>query len=206
MNIKQAEYVIFDVETTGLTPEGGDRIVEIAAIRFKNQKIVEHFESLVNPQRDIPEEAQRLHGISADMVKDAPSREEALTRMTDFINGACLVGHNIKFDLDFLCYELSLLGRKLREETPAVDTLKMAKELIPHLRSYSLPSLARGLGVLVKDSHRALADVQTTVSVFNSLLDTAFETRVESFKELYKKFGIVKPNFKIEQVNQEMLF
>ena len=130
MNAKKAEYVVFDVETTGLSPQGGDRIVEIAAVRVKNWEVVDIFESLVNPQRELPADAQRIHSITKAMIAEAPTADEVLPRMIDFTGGACLVGHNIKFDLNFLCFQLSLIGRKLKEETPAIDTLKMAKELL----------------------------------------------------------------------------
>ncbi len=127
MNARQTEYVVFDVETTGLSPQRGDRIVEIAAVRVKDWKIVDTFESLINPERELPVEAQQIHHITEEMVKGAPTAEIVLPKMIDFTGGACLVGHNIKFDLNFLCFQLSLIGRKLREETPAMDTLKMAK-------------------------------------------------------------------------------
>ena len=73
MNAKQTEYVVFDVETTGLSPQGGDRIVEIAAVRVKDWKIIDTFESLVNPQRDLPVEAQQIHHITQEMIAGARS-------------------------------------------------------------------------------------------------------------------------------------
>lgn len=206
MNTKQTEYVVFDVETTGLFPQRGDRIVEIAAVRVKNWKIVDTFESLINPQRDLPIEAQNINNISEDMVAGAPTADEVLPKMIDFTRGACLVGHNIKFDLNFLCYQLSLIGRKLREETPAIDTLKMAKELLPHLTSFRLAHVAHSLGEAVKETHRALPDVELTAKVMNRLLDIAIDQNISTFKNLHKHFGVSKPNFKIEQVNHEFAF
>lgn len=206
MNTKQTEYVVFDVETTGLFPQRGDRIVEIAAVRVKNWKIVDTFESLVNPQRDLPIEAQNINNISEDMVLGAPTADEVLPKMIDFTRGACLVGHNIKFDLNFLCFQLSLIGRKLREETPAIDTLKMAKELLPHLTSFRLAHVAHSLGEAVKETHRALPDVELTAKVMNRLLDIADDQNISTFKNLHKHFGVIKPNFKIEQINHEFVF
>ena len=206
MNTKQAEYVIFDVETTGLFPQRGDRIVEIAAVRVKNWKIVDTFESLINPERNIPIEAQNINKITEEMVANAPTADIVLPKMIDFTAGACLVGHNIKFDLNFLCYQLSLNGRKLREETPAIDTLKMAKELQPHLTSFRLAHVAHSLGETVEETHRALSDVKLTANVMRRLFDIAGDQNIHSFKNLHKRFGVTKPNFKIEQINHEFVF
>ena len=206
MNARNAEYVVFDVETTGLSAEGGDRIVEIAAVRVKGMKIVDTFESLINPEMALSEEVQRIHRITADMIADAPVAAEVLPKMIGFIAGACLVGHNIKFDLNFLCFHLSRLGRKLKDETPAIDTLKMAKELLPHLKSFKLPHVAHFLGVMSEVSHRALPDVKLTAKVMERLLDIADSRNINSFKELHKLFGVPKPKFPIEQVNHEFAF
>lgn len=206
MNTKQTEYVVFDVETTGLSPQGGDRIVEIAAVRVKDWKIVETFESLINPQRKLPVEAQRIHHITEEMIAEAPTADEVLPKMIDFTGGACLVGHNVKFDLNFLCFQLTLIGRKLRRETPAIDTLKMAKELLPHLTNFRLSHVAHSLGAKVEATHRALPDVQLTAKVMSRLLDIADDQNIDTFKNLHKHFGVQKPNFKIEQVNHEFAF
>ena len=206
MNARQTEYVVFDVETTGLSPLRGDRIVEIAAVRVRSGEIVDTFESLVNPQRDLPIEAQQINHITDTMVADAPTAEEILPDIINFTGGACLVGHNIKFDLNFLCHELSLIGRRLREETPAMDTLKMAKMLLPHLTSFRLSHVAHSLGAVVDETHRALPDVKLTAMVMKRLMDIALDQNISTFKELHKHFGVIKPNFKIEQKNHEFVF
>ena len=206
MNAKQTEYVVFDVETTGLSVQGGDRIVEIAAVRVKNWKIVDAFESLVNPQRGLPVEAQQIHHITEEMIAEAPTADQILPKIIDFTGGACLVGHNVKFDLNFLCFELSLIGRKLREETPAIDTLKMAKALLPHLTSFRLSHVAHSLGAAVEETHRALPDVKLTAKVMKRLMDIATDQNIDTFRDLYKNFGVIKPNFKIEQMNHEFVF
>lgn len=206
MNAKQTEYVVIDVETTGLSPQGGDRIVEVAAARVKDWKVVDTFESLVNPQRELPVEAQQIHHITQEMIAGAPTADEILPRIINFTGGACLVGHNIKFDLNFLCFELSLIGRKLREETPALDTLKMAKTLLPHLTSFRLAHVAHALGAAVEETHRALPDAKLTAKVMKRLMDIAADQNIDTFKNLYKQFGVSKPNFKIEQMNHEFAF
>ena len=206
MNIKRAEYVVFDVETTGLNAEEGDRIVEIAAVRFKNNEIVDRFESLINPGFSIPQEAQAINGITDDMLKTAPTSDQVLPQMIDFIAGGCLVGPNVRFDLGFLCYELSLLERRVREATPALDTLKIAKELLPYLKSYRLSNVALNLGIPVKETHRAMPDVELTARMLGRLLDMAEEQQMVDFSEFYKRFGVEKPNYKMSQGTQGMLF
>jgi len=206
MKINSAEYVVFDVETTGLSVLGGDRIVEIAAVRIKGLEVVATFESLINPERELPVEAQQINNITEDMVAHAPTAAEVLPKMIDFIGGACLVGHNIKFDLNFLCYQLSLLGRKLMEETPAIDTLKMAKVLLPHLTSFRLSHVAHSLGAKIEGTHRALPDVLLTARMMCQLLDIAEDQNIETFQDLHKNFGVIKPNFRIEQTNHEFVF
>ncbi len=206
MNARQTEYVVFDVETTGLSPQGGDRIVEIAAVRVRGGEIIDSFESLVNPQRDLPIEAQQINQINESMLAEAPTADKILPTIINFTGGACLVGHNVRFDLNFLCYELSLIGRKLREETPAIDTLKMAKEFLPHLTNFRLFHVAHSLGVTIEETHRALPDVKLTAMVMKRLMDIATDQHISTFKNLHKRFGVTKPNFKIEQVNHEFVF
>ena len=206
MNARQTEYVVFDVETTGLSPQGGDRIVEIAAVRVRGGEIIDSFESLVNPQRDLPIEAQQIHHITEAMLAEAPTADKILPKIINFTGGACLVGHNVKFDLNFLCYELSLIGRKLREETPAIDTLKMAKAFLPHLTNFRLFHVAHSVGAAIEETHRALPDVKLTAMVMKRLMDIAADQNIRTFRSLHKHFGVSKPNFKIEQMNHEFVF
>jgi DNA polymerase III epsilon subunit len=206
MKAHAAEYVVIDVETTGLYPQRGDRIIEIAGLRIKNGTVVETLHSMINPERDIPDEARRIHNITNEMILTAPTAAEFLPQAVEFIGGACLVGHNIKFDLDFVCCQLSFCGRRLRHETPALDTLKMAKELMPHLGSFRLTSVANALGVKVTEAHRALADVQTTAEIFKSLLHLATKQNLTTFQEIHQKFSVLKPVFHIDQPRQESLF
>ena len=206
MYIDQAEFVVFDVETTGLFPQSGDRIIELAAVKIQQGTIKESIEFLINPERSIPAEAQGIHQITEDMIKGAPTAELVLPQVLDFIGGACLVGHNVKFDLEFLCYQLSLIGRKLKDETPALDTIKMAKDLFPHLKSYRLSSLATALGIQIKEMHRALADVKLTAAILAKLIALAKQKQIHSFKDLHRNYSVPKPNFKIEQVVEEFLF
>lgn len=203
---KKSEYVVFDVETTGLSPTSGDRIIEIGAIRVKNGQIVDQFESFINPQRDIPAEAQAINNITPEMVADAPTSDKILPDFLNFIGGATVVGHNVKFDLCFVAYELALIERKFRHETPAIDTLKMAKKLLPHLTRHTLAYVAQYMGVKINETHRALADVELTVKILIQLLYLAEEKHINSIKLVQNHFGVAKPTYRLEQKNQETLF
>lgn len=205
MQAKNTEYVVFDVETTGLSAKDGDRIIEIAAARVRNLKIVETFESFVNPFRDIPIQAQNINKITPDMVADAPSAAEVLPKFVDFVGGACLCGQNVKFDLDFVCNELALAGQKLQDGTPAIDTIKLARHFMPQLRSFRLVNIAQAFGLKIGITHRALADVELTVDILRHLLIIAEDQKMIELKDVLSKFGVQKPIFKLAQ-DQGMLF
>ena len=206
MNIKLTEFVIFDVETTGLSPIDGDRIVEIAAVKVKGAQVVDRFYSLVNPQRSMPLHATQVNNITEEMLLNAPVAADILPQMIHFIGGACVAGHNVRFDLNFLCYELSLIGRRLNDQTPAVDTLKMARDLLPYLSNHKLSYLARSLGVVVDQTHRAMADVELNVAVFLRLMEMAGDKDLHQVAVFLNQFGVEKPSFKINQRTQASLF
>ena len=206
MNIKLTESVIFDVETTGLSPIDGDRIVEIAAVKIRGAQVTDRFYSLVNPKRSMPSQASQVNNITDDMLVDAPFAADILPQMIQFIGGACVAGHNVRFDLNFLCYELALIGRRLNDKTPAVDTLKMARDLLPYLSNHKLAYLARSLGVVVDQTHRAMADVEITVGVFLRLMEMAGDKDLQQVAVFLNQFGVEKPNFRLNQKSQESLF
>ncbi|MDE2223361.1 MAG: 3'-5' exonuclease [Candidatus Omnitrophica bacterium] len=206
MNIKLTEFVIFDVETTGLSPTDGDRIIEIAAVKVKGAQVVDKFYSLVNPKRPVPAQATQVNNITDEMLAAAPLASDVLPGMIHFIGGACVAGHNVKFDLNFLCYELALIGRRLHDHTPAVDTLKMARDLLPYLSNHKLSYLARCLGVVVNQTHRAMADVEITVAVFLRLLEMAGDKDLQQVPVFLSQFGVEKPSFKLNQKSQASLF
>ena len=206
MNIKGLEIVVFDVETTGLSPTDGDRIVEIAAMKVKDFVVVDQFYSLVNPKRLLSVHAMAVNGITEEMVADAPFSDDVLPRFVDFVGGACVAGHNVKFDLNFVCFELSLLNRKLKDQTPAIDTLKMAKALFPYLSTYKLSYLARALGISVDQAHRALADVETTVRVMQRLIEKAETQDLGQIQKFLAQFSVEKPVFKSNKVAESSLF
>ena len=114
-----------------------------------------------------------VNGIHPRMLDQAPRAEEVLPRLLNFLQGSCLIGHNIKFDMGFLRHEVSLAGLRLAEELRAIDTMKMARKLLPDLGRYPLWRVAQSLGIEDEQKHRAMADVYLTWSVFKKLLEVA---------------------------------
>lgn len=153
---------VVDVETTGLSPRYGDRIVEIAVLRYDGGAEVA-FQSLVNPRRAISPGASAVHGITQAMVDSAPLFGEVADRIWPFLDGAVLVAHNAPFDLSFLNAERAYLGLPPLANR-VVDTLALARR---HFRfpSNSLGLIARSLGIPAPVQHRAMADVRITLKV-----------------------------------------
>ena len=191
-NIDEVEFVIFDTETTGLEPESGDRIVELAGVRFKGNKRIATFQSLINPHRPISEAAFSVNKISAKMLEGAPEAEAVLPQFLSFIQGSCLSSYNAGFDLGFLNNELKLINKKLSEDVLAVDILKMARRLMPGLERYALWFVADSLGIKNEQSHRALSDVELSLGVFNKLKERLESKGILDFFNFYHLFGINK--------------
>ncbi|MFH0754388.1 MAG: 3'-5' exonuclease [Candidatus Omnitrophota bacterium] len=206
MKIMNMEYVVFDVETTGLSPVDGDRIIELAAARVRRGVVVDRYTTFVNPRRPLNPEAEKLNHISQDMVKDAPTSDEILPRFIEFAGSSCLVAHNASFDIKFVSFELALAGRKLQETIPVLDTIKMSRSFLPHLTSQRLEYIAHSLGVAVGTTHRAMADVEILVSVMVRLFGLAPDYNVLTFQDLVSRFGVEKPSFRVRGATQPSLF
>jgi DNA polymerase III epsilon subunit family exonuclease len=176
--LEEKEFIIFDVETTGLSPSFGDRIVEIAALKVKGLKPVERFHSLVNPGRPISLAAFEVNRISDQMVAKAPCIHDVLPSFLTFIGQTTLVGHNIRFDLGFLYHELEIAGLSLGHAVESLDTIQIARRVLPDLRRYPLWLVADTLGIKENQKHRAMADVELTFEVFCRLLRMASEKNI----------------------------
>lgn len=152
-----SDYVVFDLETTGMNPVSDD-IIEISALKVVNRNIVEKFSMLINPGRPIPYQATRVNHITDDMVKDAPDIAWGIGNFLDFIGNHVLVGHNIhNFDLNFV-YDavLHLYGKEFQNDY--IDTLIMSKKCLPQLTSHKLVDIAAYFGINTDGAHRALQD------------------------------------------------
>lgn len=164
------DYVIFDVETTGMKAEEGHGIVELAAQRVHGRQIVDVFDAIVNPGMKIDKEAEAVHGISNEQVKkEGKTLIEVIPAFVLFANGATLVAHNIGFDLSFVNKHLRDLKLPVLAN-PILDTLQLAREKIV-VGSYSLAYLARHFNIPQPKAHRALADVEVTRQLLFTLLD-----------------------------------
>ncbi len=157
LSLYTRDYVVFDLETTGLSPEA-DEMIEISGIRVREGKAVEEFSTLVNPGRPIPYAASRVNGITDRMVREAPDLRDALGRFLAFIGEDVLVGHNIHtFDMLFL-YNGAARALKRTVPNDYVDTLYLAKSCLPGLYRYRLTDLAAHFGIDTQGAHRALKD------------------------------------------------
>lgn len=156
--------IILDTETTGLDPSGGHRIVEIGAMEMVNKVLTgRHFHHYINPKRDMPTEAYRIHGISGEFLKDKPLFEDIADDFLTFIADSKLIIHNAAFDIKFLNHELSLLRKssiKLLELSDAIDTLVLARKMFPGMKAnldalckrYKIDNSARKLHGALKDA------------------------------------------------------
>lgn len=158
--------VSLDLETTGLDPQNAS-IVEIGAIKFSGDRVIDQFQTLVNPGCPLPYSVQCLTGIDTAELASAPFVEEAVLKLIPFIQNHSLVGHSLRFDLGFL----EDRGIKLRNRV--YDTFDLANLLLPETPDFSLVTVARVLGLDITSSHRALPDAETAMKVFNALLERA---------------------------------
>lgn len=158
---KNKRYICLDVETTGLSPHRGDRVIEVAAIMVERDGVVEEFTTLIDVECRIHRHAEQVHGISRAMLAGHPKPEEVWHRFREFIGTAPLVAHNARFDLSFIRHEMGRLGLGLHN--PEICTVKLSRKLYPHLPSHRLESVARHvLGRIPADCrlHRAEDDAR----------------------------------------------
>jgi DNA polymerase-3 subunit epsilon len=162
---KSQRFVVFDLETTGLSHRQGDRVIEIGAVAIKNRKTVVEFHSLVKVAREINPFAERVHGISNAMLQNHPPAEKVMPAFHKFIQHSILVAHNATFDLGFIAHEFALLG--LPFDNASYCTLKLCRALYPALPSHRLEAVYRHLFKKVPEGmHRALADAQLTAHLW----------------------------------------
>ena len=156
-------YVVFDIETTGFSPLSC-RIIEIGAVRVEGGKITDRFSQFVNPQIPIPFRIEQLTGIDDSMVADAPPIEEVLPSFLSFCHDAVMVAHNADFDMSFIMENCRRQG--LPDTFTYVDTVGIARFLLPSLNRFKLDIVAKALGVPLLNHHRAVDDAACTAEIF----------------------------------------
>ena len=158
-----SKFVVFDIETTGFSAVN-DRIIEIGAVKVENGEIVDRYSTFVNPERPIPFEIEKLTGINDGMVVDAAVIEDILPEFLAFSEDCIMVAHNAEFDMSFIkenCRRMNLL-RKFT----VVDTLAMARSMLPDLKNYKLDTVVEAVGGTLENHHRAVEDAESTADIF----------------------------------------
>ena len=176
-------YVVFDIETTGFSPEV-NKIIEIGAVKVVGGKIVDRFSTFVNPQVPIPFRIEELTHISDDMVVDAPTIEVILPQFLEFCQGCIMVAHNAEFDMSFIKKNALALGKEFMPTV--IDTVALARFLLPALNRFKLDTVAKAVGVSLDNHHRAVDDAACTAQIF------------VKFIPMLKERGIVN----LDQVNE----
>ena len=177
-------YCVLDLETTGFSATN-DRITEIGIMKVKNKEVIDEFSCFVNPERHIPERVTEVTNITDDMVKDAETIEKIFPKMLEFLGDdkeTVIVAHNANFDLGFLKQNAKRLGYDFNYTY--LDTLSLAKDLFPNYKKYKLGKIAENLGIKVEVAHRALDDVDTTVKVFNVMIDMLKEKGAKKIEDI----------------------
>ena len=172
------EYVTLDLETTGLEPKR-DRIIEIGAVKVSNGVVTGEYTTLIDPQLEIPERISKLTGISNDMVQGKPLIQKVLGEFLEFCGDLPLLGHNILFDYSFVKHQAVNCGFEFEKE--AVDTLKIARAVLPDLPSRSLQNLRQHFEIPQGDAHRALEDARTTYHLYERLFQEYGQSKPELF-------------------------
>lgn len=157
-------FVVVDVETTGLDP-AEDRVCEVGAIRLVSGKEEGRFHALIQPNHAMSEGARGKHGISDEMLKDAPPFEEIAPDLRKFLSGSVLVAQNAEFDVSFLNAEFKRAGMT-KMALPALDTILLARKVKPGLSTYNLDNLAYHFKVRFSERHRSIGDCEVTGNIF----------------------------------------
>lgn len=164
MKISAAEYIVIDVETTGLSPDD-DRIIEVAAVKCENDRIVDSFHSLINPGRRIPSKVTKLTGIKNADVAGAPDMDAVAPELSEFIDNLPLVAHNANFDIKFIANAFKRAG--VSKGMLYIDTLALARNAFPDMPNHKLSTLINELGLLDHgQEHRAMSDVEATQRLY----------------------------------------
>ncbi|SOB93235.1 DNA polymerase III catalytic subunit PolC type [Ureibacillus xyleni] len=187
INLDDATFVVFDVETTGLST-AYDTIIELAAVKIQEGKVIERFERFANPHRPLSAKIIELTHITDDMLRDAPEVNEVVAEFKDFIGDAIVVAHNASFDIGFLytAYEKAGITGVLH---PVIDTLELSRFLNPTLKSHRLNTLCKRYGIELTQHHRAIYDTEATGELMLHLLKEANDHGIKYHDEFNKQIN-----------------
>ena len=184
------EYVIIDIETTGLDPQK-DKIIELAGLKIKDNKIIEEYSSLINPEIEISDFITELTGIDNCMVNKAPTIKNELKKFIDFVGNNLIIGHNVNFDINFI-YDNNLKCYNNLFENNYLDTLRMSRKILS-LENHKLKTLAETFNIDYKNAHRALRDCYITFDIYNKLKELNINNQVNE-NNLLQDFSIPQEN------------
>lgn len=187
-------YAIVDIETTGGRPSD-DKIIEIAILISDGKKVVDQYQTLVNPQQPVPSYISALTGIQGEMLYDAPVFEEVAGQVQHYLEGNIFVAHNVGFDYGFVKKAFASLD--MRYQSKRVCTVRLARKVFPGLPSYSLGRLCKSLQINIEDRHRALGDAAATTILLHKILGEDKENWVQQFLDRKSKEAVVPPNLPV---------
>ncbi len=164
-------FVCFDIETTGLSPARDD-IIEISALKIENDVTTDSFSRLIHINRPLPPFIRSLTGITDEMLKNGEAAEDVLADFCDFSAGYTVMGHNVRFDLNFV-YDNCLARLGTVFDNDYVDTLAISRRVLKNLKHHRLDDIVNCFGIEGRTLHRALGDVELTVKCYNKLRETA---------------------------------
>ena len=186
----EGTYVVFDIETIGFSAVT-DRIIEIGAVKVEDGKITDKFSTFVNPKRPIPFRITELTGITDEMVIDSPDIETILPQFIEFIGDAVLVAHNASFDVGFI--EQNCKRQKIEADFTYVDTVALARVLLPALNRFKLDTVAKALNISLENHHRAVDDAGCTAEIFVKFVQMLKERELTTLAKV-NEFGDLNPD------------
>ncbi|MFS0561173.1 PolC-type DNA polymerase III [Terribacillus sp. 179-K 1B1 HS] len=187
IDLEKATYIVFDVETTGLSASY-DKIIELAAVKFHDGEIVDRFERFANPHQKLSQTIIDLTGITDDMLVDAPEIEEVLNDFHAWMGDDVLVAHNASFDMGFLNQGFKRIGLE-KAPNAVIDTLELARFLFPQLKNHRLNTLCKFLDIELTQHHRAIYDTEATSYLLWRLLKEAFKKEIMNHDQLNNYMG-----------------
>lgn len=176
------QYIVLDIETTGLS-KFSDKIIEISAIKIKENKITNKFETLINPDIKIPKFITSLTGIKNSMVGDSPMIEEIIPKFTRFSKNIPIVAHNASFDYGFLSQNIKVFENK-EMSNEKICTMKLSRRLFPELPRHRLSFLCEHFDIKNISSHRAMSDTMATYDLFNRFIPIMKEKGIETQSQI----------------------